>query len=251
MGTIILSHLLTEVETFLGEGDNDLELNEVELRFGELSDGYRSLLAMMGHLFRCSLKAQDWDKNPVEVDGMALIDEIDLHLHPAWQYHVVGDFLRAFPNLQLITSTHSPLVVGALKRENVHVMRLEEDGGITLDHPEIDPQGLGVAGTLTSAFDLSSTIDQPTLDKINRRLLLHSRRGQLSEQEEREYQQLTNELAVLGFNREFSDPYFERFAVAMAKRHEVALGKLTPEERRELDEYANRLVGDIMKGDDE
>ena len=136
-----LKHLVSEAETFFSESDNDLRLNRTDLRFGELSDGYRSLLALMGHLLRCSLKVRNWKDDPTQIGGIALIDEMDLHLHPAWQSHVVGDFHRAFPNIQLIASTHSPLVIAALRREAVLIMRCEEDGSTTVDHPELDPQG--------------------------------------------------------------------------------------------------------------
>lgn len=40
-----------------------------------------------------------------------LIDEVDLHLHPRWQMHVVQDLLRTFPNTQFILTTHSPVVL--------------------------------------------------------------------------------------------------------------------------------------------
>jgi GTPase SAR1 family protein len=246
-----LERLFPDVTTFFGQGESDLQLNGTPLRFGDLSDGYRSLFALMGHLLRCSVRAYGWSVVPSQVDGIVLIDEMDLHLHPTWQHHVVEDFNAAFQKTQLIASTHSPLVVGALKREHVLILGRDNDGRVTVDHPDLDPQGLGVAGVLTSIFDLGSTIDQPTLDKINRRLLLHAKRGSWTEAETREYARLSGELARLGFNREFSDPYFERFATAMAKRHRAKLEKLTPREKIELDEYAQRLLADLTGGGDE
>jgi predicted ATP-binding protein involved in virulence len=196
---------------------------------------------------RCSLRALTWSSDPTKISGIAMVDEIDVHLHPVWQCQVIKDFRQAFPNLQLIASTHSPLVVGALKRDNVQVLLLNEQGEISMDHPEFDPQGLGAGGVLTSVFGLSSTIDQPTLDKITRRLLLYSRRGEWTSDDEREYEELSEELSKLGFNREFSDPYFEQFAVAMSKRHKVTVGKLTPEENFELGQYADKLLASIIE----
>jgi tetratricopeptide (TPR) repeat protein len=246
-----IKHLFPEVSVFLSEGDDDLQINSTALRFGDLSEGYRSLFALLGHLLRCSLKVRDWKHDPTQIDGIALIDEIDLHLHPAWQSHVVQDFRKAFRNVQLVASTHSPLVVGALKREDVLILSRGTDGCMTVHRPELHPQGLGVAGILTNIFDLGSTIDQPTLDKIARRLLLYSEREKWNDRDKQEYAELTDHLADLGFGREFSDPYFERFATAMAKRHKVTTRKLTVKERRELDEYADQLLSDIMKADDD
>jgi hypothetical protein len=230
----------------LGEAENDLQINGIPLRFGELSEGYRSLVALLGHMLSCLLKVCQWNNDPTGLNGIALIDELDLHLHPTWQSHVVEDFRRAFRNVQLIASTHAPLVVGALKREDVYIMQKDADGSTLICRPEIDPQGLGVAGVLTSIFDLDSTIDQPTLNKITRRIYLFSKRDTWSPQEEGEYEELTDDLAGLGFNREFSDPYFERFATAIARHHRATIKKLTPQRRRELDEYADRLLAELL-----
>ena len=49
--------------------------------------------------------------NPLESPAVVLIDEVDLHLHPAWQQRVVSDLLRCFPNTQFILTTHSSVVV--------------------------------------------------------------------------------------------------------------------------------------------
>jgi tetratricopeptide (TPR) repeat protein len=241
-----LGHLFPEVKAFFSEGDADLQINGTDLRFGELSEGYRSLLALLGHMLRCALKACDWVHDPTQLVGITLVDELDLHLHPLWQGHVVQDFRRAFPNLQLIASTHSPLMVGSLERGDVLVMTHDDDGHTTVHRPELHPQGLGVSGILTNIFDLGSTIDQPTLDKINRRLLLHSMKDNWNEQQRQEYKELTDHLAQLGFSREFSDPYFERFAIAMAKRHRAGVGRLTADERLALDEYADQLLATIV-----
>lgn len=51
------------------------------------------------------------------------IDEVELHLHPRWQKHLVGDLLRTFPNTQFVITTHSLVVIEAvnnhLKREQL------------------------------------------------------------------------------------------------------------------------------------
>lgn len=123
-----LKHILPKVEAIFNEGKSDLRLNQEDLRFGELSDGYRSMLALVGHLLRCSLRLRNWEHDPTDIQGITLIDEIDLHLHPAWQKHVVQDLRETFPNIQLITSTHSPLVVGALDASSIFLLRNDSIG---------------------------------------------------------------------------------------------------------------------------
>jgi predicted ATP-binding protein involved in virulence len=51
-----------------------------------------------------------------------MIDELDLHLHPTWQRHVVSDLKRAFPNIQFVVTTHSPFIVQSLKSDELVIL---------------------------------------------------------------------------------------------------------------------------------
>lgn len=243
-----LKHLFPDVERFSDRGDTDLQLNGVPLRFGELSDGYRSLFALIGHWLRCALKARNWQDDPTKIDGMVFIDEIDLHLHPMWQHHVVQDFRKAFSNVQLITSTHAPLVIGALKREEILIMRREKDGCITIDRPEFDPQGMGVTGMLTSElFGLRSTVDSETLKRMDRRNHLFSLGEERTDAQNTELSQLSDELSSLGFAKDFKDPYFALFVKKMAQHTKFHKESLTPEELQEQDEIADEIIEEILR----
>jgi hypothetical protein len=202
---------------------------------------------MTAHLLSSLLRVAKYQTDPTEIEGVALVDEVDLHLHPAWQAHAVKDFRQTFPRLQLIATTHSPLVIGSLTRNQLLIVRRSKEGDVVIDSPDLSPRGLGVAGILTSSFDLGSTLDQITLDKITRRLELNSRRHRWSERDRCEHDQLSEELSELGFNRDYSDPYAEQFAVALARRHKAVTGMLTPEEKTSLSETADRLVAEIIE----
>ena len=95
----------------------ELKDNHESIPFHMLSDGVRSTLAMVMEIaFRCFLLNPHLGENAsIETTGIVLIDEIDLHLHPAWQKKIIGDLRTAFPALQFIVSTHAPLVIGSLK----------------------------------------------------------------------------------------------------------------------------------------
>lgn len=54
-----------------------------------------------------------------ETDGVVLIDEVDLHLHPTWQQRILGDLTEIFPKVQFIVSTHAPAVINTVKSENI------------------------------------------------------------------------------------------------------------------------------------
>ena len=67
--------------------------------------------------------------DPLASEAIVLIDEIELHLHPAWQQHILSDLTRTFPNAQFIVSTHSPQVLTTLRPEQI-VQLSREDGHI-------------------------------------------------------------------------------------------------------------------------
>ena len=62
------------------------------------------------------------DKAALETDGVVLIDEVDAHLHPAWQQKIVPGLNKAFPKIQFIVSTHSPFVVGEVKPSSLFIL---------------------------------------------------------------------------------------------------------------------------------
>jgi predicted ATP-binding protein involved in virulence len=87
------------------KGDDKVEVNQ-------LSSGEKSLLMLVSNLaYRMALLNPN-SKDPLkEGQGIVLIDEIDLHLHPRWQREVVPKLLKLFPKIQWVVTTHSPLVL--------------------------------------------------------------------------------------------------------------------------------------------
>jgi predicted ATP-binding protein involved in virulence len=88
-----------------------------------LSDGYRNLVKLVLDLScrAAYLNPQMGDKANI-ASGIVLIDEVDLHLHPALQRKVVPMLTELFPNIQFIISTHSPQVISSVKQENVFLL---------------------------------------------------------------------------------------------------------------------------------
>ncbi len=85
--------------------------------FWMLSDGYRNVVAMVADIaWRASvLNPQLGERAPGLAEGIVLIDEIDLHLHPKWQRRVLSDLQRAFPRMQFIVTSHSPFIIQSLR----------------------------------------------------------------------------------------------------------------------------------------
>ena len=85
------------------------------------SDGIITHTAMIAELaFRCIMLNAHHKINAVKNSkGVVMIDELDLHLHPNWQRHVVADLKKAFPNIQFVATTHSPFIVQSLKSDEI------------------------------------------------------------------------------------------------------------------------------------
>lgn len=74
-----------------------------------LSDGYQNVSGWIGDLLYRIFNTFEDRQNPLLTNGILLIDEIDLHLHPSWQRKLLGYLKTKLPNFQIIASTHSPL----------------------------------------------------------------------------------------------------------------------------------------------
>jgi predicted ATP-binding protein involved in virulence len=103
----------------------DANLGEVILRFANgdqqpfmnLSDGQRAMLAVVGDLAQKAATLNPHLGADVlrETEGVVMIDELDLHLHPTWQRHVIEDLRTTFPKIQFICTTHSPFLIQSLR----------------------------------------------------------------------------------------------------------------------------------------
>ena len=90
----------------------------------ELTDGYHVFIALVADIARRAVMLNQVDgvDAPALVEGVVLIDELDLHLHPSWQRVALPRLREAFPKLQLVVTTHSPQVLSSA--ENRQVRRL-------------------------------------------------------------------------------------------------------------------------------
>ena len=88
-----------------------IDKNEETLNVNQLSQGEKSLMALVGDIARRLAMMNPKLDNPLLGKGIILIDEIDMHLHPQWQRSIIQRLQTTFPNCQFILSTHSPLVI--------------------------------------------------------------------------------------------------------------------------------------------
>lgn len=81
----------------------------------QLSQGEKSLMALVGDIARRLAMMNPSLENPLHGDGVILIDEVDMHLHPSWQREIISRLTKTFPNCQFVLTTHSPLVISECK----------------------------------------------------------------------------------------------------------------------------------------
>jgi predicted ATP-binding protein involved in virulence len=104
----------------------DWQINQEEtktLRIEQLSDGYRTTLAMIMDIAARMASANPELKNPLETEGIILIDEVELHLHPGWQQTILPPLLETFPNVQFIVTTHSPQVLTTVPSSSIKAIQ--------------------------------------------------------------------------------------------------------------------------------
>ncbi|MGA8118987.1 AAA family ATPase [Rouxiella badensis] len=219
-----------------------------KVSFTHLSEGELQMLTVLG-LMRITREDQ----------CLFLLDEPDTHLNPIWKLRYFDDIEGVLSSddatmvqseSQIIITTHDPMMVGSLKREQVYILR--RDGNRTLvDIPDEHPQGMGVTGLLKSElFGLSSTLDIETERRLFRRneLFVLSPR---SPEENEELSRLSAELADLGFSTaDFRDPDYAMFVRKMAQHRRFRKPVLTLEEQAEQDAIADSIIDEILREED-
>lgn len=125
------------------------------------SDGVATFVEMVAELaFRCIVLNSELGAQAVQSSrGIIMIDELDIHLHPSWQKHIVDDLQSAFPKIQFVVTTHSPFIVQSLKDEELINLEENEDTEIGLtDDPqnysleEVVEGEMGVDGKRSEEF---------------------------------------------------------------------------------------------------
>nr|WED67545.1 AAA family ATPase [Pectobacterium colocasium] len=94
----------------------------------QLSQGEKSLMALVGDIARRLAIMNPALDNPLHGQGVILIDEVDMHLHPSWQRSIIERLTTTFPQCQFILTTHSPLVISDSKDVLVYLL---DDGKLT------------------------------------------------------------------------------------------------------------------------
>ena len=164
-----------------------------------LSQGMTSLLSWVGILLQRLYEVHYGNNgvsDPTQEYALVLMDEIDAHMHPIWQQSLVGKLKSIFPNIQVIASTHSPLVVGGLPI--TEVLRLVRDEQGTVVVAQIDEKmSYGRADQVLTGdlFGLNTSLDTTTMQETQRYQALLGKRKRTTEEEE-EFRRLRQVIRV-------------------------------------------------------
>jgi ABC-type cobalamin/Fe3+-siderophores transport system ATPase subunit len=195
-----------------------------DVSFSDLSDGERQLLMALG-LIRISRGKR----------ALFLLDEPDTHLNPHWQ-HSYLELIREWTEVtadesrcHIIMTSHNPLTISALRKEEVRVMVQNANGTVTITPPYTDPRGMGFTATLTEIFGLPTTLDSDTQRAVDDRNTL-AKIAQRSEEQERHLIAINDKLNRLGFMFEDREPLYHEFLQAWKEVRYADRPPLTPEQ---------------------
>lgn len=234
------------------------------ITFKEMSEGEQQLLMVLG-LLRFTKMSQ----------SLVLLDEPDTHLNPHWQLGYLRLLLEALVGTasdrksptrlsieelekrltsQVLLSTHDPLAIAGLVKENIHLLKRRDKTEECLAAPPTeDPRGMGFTGILTSEmFGLKSDLDNETLGLLDQHAELAGKE-RLTTGEKKKLREMTDEVEHLGFKSTSSDPYYRSFLQALARRRNardlMAKATWTKEDIKSLGKETDEILKEIEKED--
>ncbi|MBP2316274.1 AAA family ATPase [Azospirillum soli] len=232
-----------------------LRKNDGTVTFRELSEGEQQLLTVLGLL-----------RFTAEDESLFLLDEPDTHLNPKWSVdyltflkEFIGSSVEEQETSHVIMTTHNPLAIAELLREQVQILQARDNDGkrrIVAAFPEMDPRGMGYAAIVTSKmFGIASSLDRSTqLDLEKQRLL--STKDQLSQAEQADLDDVNNRLDQLGFRFFYPDDEYSRYLRLRSQELEQIFhtqnvdnlaNRVLDMSLEEREELSRRLIADLVR----
>ncbi|MBK8624616.1 MAG: AAA family ATPase [Saprospiraceae bacterium] len=120
-------NILRESEMNANFTENTYEYLSLEkegsiLKYTQLSSGEKMVILLVVDIARRLTIANENSEVALDGEGIVLIDELELHLHPNWQLKIVKALKATFPKVQFIATTHSPKVITSLEQQDVLVL---------------------------------------------------------------------------------------------------------------------------------
>lgn len=235
-----------------------LKKNDGSVTFRELSEGEQQLLTVLGLL-----------RFTAEDESLFLLDEPDTHLNPRWCVDYLS-YLKSFVDQagegqsksHILLTTHNPLAIAELEREQVQILRIDKQTGhrrVVACYPEMAPRGMGYAAIVTSdMFGIASSLDQPTQELLEAQRSFAAKET-LNMDEQRDLDEINSALGRLGFRFFHPDDEYSRY---LRLRNELLVERFSSEDpkqlakgvvqmsRSERESLAKRLIGELLSDDE-
>lgn len=227
-----------------------LKKNDGSVTFRELSEGEQQLLTVLGLL-----------RFTAEDESLFLLDEPDTHLNPRWSVDYLN-YLKSFvgqnsegqDNSHIVLTTHNPLAIAELVKEQVQIL-YREAGSRTVraENPAVDPKGMGFAGIVTSdMFGLGTSLDKATNADLLALHQLSTQQTPLSDADRTKLVEIRTRLEGLDFNfasRDRLEQEYLRARFDLASDGDIDGAIVTPENKQKaLDALVQSLLRSLQEG---
>lgn len=227
-----------------------LKKNDGSVTFRELSEGEQQLLTVLGLL-----------RFTAEDESLFLLDEPDTHLNPRWCVDYLN-YLKSFvgqnsegqDNSHIVLTTHNPLAIAELVKEQVQIL-YREAGSRTVcaENPAVDPKGMGFAGIVTSdMFGLGTSLDKATNADLLALHQLSTQQTSLSDADRTKLVEIRTRLEGLDFNfasRDRLEQEYLRARFDLAADGDIKRAIVTPENKQKaLDALVQSLLRSLQEG---
>lgn len=210
-----------------------------EISYGQLSDGERQVLMVLGLMWVSRGK-----------NALFLLDEPDTHLNPMWQLryleHIKTWCKFDHERCQVIMSTHNPLTIASLEQDEIRVLS-EQDRRIVAQAPYFSPRGIGFSALLTEIFGLPTTLDPETQRQIDDRNTL-ARMDKRTEKQDSQLIEINEKLDRLGFLFDNREPLYSDFLKAV---HDVRYANkpvMTPDQVEARRKAMAEIIRELTNG---
>lgn len=191
-----------------------VKIDNQSLPLDVLPDGLKSIVSWIGDLLM-RMDLIPWiDDTPIlEREFILFLDEIEVHLHPAWQRKILPVVQRMFPHAQIFISTHSPFVVGSVDNAWVHKLVLE-NGNAKVAHTTLSSASKSYELVLNEIFDIKEEF------------------GEEVEQEFRKFYALRDKIQAKDFGKKKD---FEAITKSLLARQSIEIQSIVGRELRQLE----------------
>lgn len=127
-----------------------------------MSQGYNNVFGWVGYFMKRLVDITPEGADFTKTSAIVIIDEIDTYLHPTWQTNILAVLCERFPNVQFVTTTHSPYIVGSIPKDKISIYVCKKEGANAFIEPftEFTPYGANLERLSEKVFGVESRFVQ-------------------------------------------------------------------------------------------